>query len=57
MNFGGFPRPELNVVFDINDFDETCPAPFERDLKRVATGFPRELKTDTGICKLKAALR
>ena len=36
MNFGGFATPERNVVFDINDFDETLPAPFEWDLKRLA---------------------
>ena len=36
MNFGGFATPERNVVFDINDLDETLPAPFEWDLKRLA---------------------
>jgi hypothetical protein len=36
MNFGGFATPERNVIFDINDFDETLPAPFEWDLKRLA---------------------
>jgi len=35
MNFGGFATPERNVVFDINDFDETLPAPWEWDLKRL----------------------
>jgi len=39
MNFGGFATPERNLVFDINDFDETLPAPFEWDLKRLATSF------------------
>jgi Uncharacterized protein conserved in bacteria (DUF2252) len=34
MNFGGFATPERNIVFDINDFDETLPAPWEWDLKR-----------------------
>jgi uncharacterized protein (DUF2252 family) len=29
MNFGGFATPERNIAFDINDFDETYPAPFE----------------------------
>lgn len=29
MNFGGFATPERNVLFDINDFDETLPAPWE----------------------------
>ena len=36
MNFGGFATPERNVVFDINDLDETLPAPWEWDLKRLA---------------------
>ena len=35
MNFGGFATPERNVVFDINDLDETLPAPWEWDLKRL----------------------
>lgn len=39
MNFGGFATPERNIVFDINDFDETCEAPFEWDLKRLAASF------------------
>jgi uncharacterized protein (DUF2252 family) len=37
LNFGGFATPERNVVFDINDFDETLPAPWEWDVKRLAT--------------------
>ena len=37
MNFGGFATPERNVVFDINDFDETMPGPWEWDLKRLVT--------------------
>ena len=37
MNFGGFATPERNIVFDINDLDETLVAPFEWDLKRLAT--------------------
>lgn len=39
MNFGGFATPERDLVFDINDFDETLPAPFEWDLKRLAASF------------------
>lgn len=39
LNFGGFATPERNLVFDINDFDETLPAPFEWDVKRLATSF------------------
>jgi uncharacterized protein (DUF2252 family) len=33
-NFGGFATPERNLVFDINDFDETFPGPWEWDVKR-----------------------
>lgn len=39
LNFGFFATPERNLVFDINDFDETHPAPWEWDLKRLATSF------------------
>ncbi|MBY0356828.1 MAG: DUF2252 domain-containing protein [Candidatus Obscuribacterales bacterium] len=39
LNFGAFATPERNVVFDINDFDETLPAPWEWDLKRLAVSF------------------
>jgi len=37
MNFRGFATPERKVIFDINDLDETLPAPWEWDLKRLAT--------------------
>src|SRR5215470_2406427 len=37
LNFGGFATPERNIAFDINDFDETLPAPWEWDVKRLAT--------------------
>lgn len=39
MNFGGFATPERNIIFDINDFDETLPAPWEWDVKRLAASF------------------
>jgi uncharacterized protein (DUF2252 family) len=39
MNFGAFATPERNIVFDINDLDETLPAPFEWDLKRLAASL------------------
>jgi len=39
MNFGGFATPERNIIFDINDLDETLPAPFEWDLKRLAASM------------------
>ena len=35
-NFGGFASPERELVFDINDFDETAPGSFEWDVKRLA---------------------
>jgi uncharacterized protein (DUF2252 family) len=38
-NFGGFATPERRLVFDINDFDETLPAPWEWDLKRLAASI------------------
>src|SRR5262249_13469161 len=38
-NFGSYATPEGLPVFDINDFDETLPAPFEWDLKRLATSL------------------
>jgi len=39
MNFGLFATPERNLIFDINDFDETLPAPWEWDIKRLAASF------------------
>jgi uncharacterized protein (DUF2252 family) len=51
-NFGIFATPERNQVFDLNDFDETLPGPWEWDVKRLAAsiviagrnnGFPREI--------------
>jgi len=39
MNFGGFATPERRIAFDINDFDETLPAAWEWDLKRLAASF------------------
>jgi uncharacterized protein (DUF2252 family) len=39
MNFGGFATPERALIFDINDFDETHPGPFEWDVKRLAVSF------------------
>jgi uncharacterized protein (DUF2252 family) len=35
-NFGGFASPERELVFDLNDFDETLPGPWEWDVKRLA---------------------
>jgi uncharacterized protein (DUF2252 family) len=38
-NFGGFGSPERRLIFDINDFDETLHAPWEWDVKRLATSI------------------
>jgi uncharacterized protein (DUF2252 family) len=38
-NFGVFGSPERNLIFDINDFDETLPGPWEWDVKRLAASF------------------
>ena len=38
-NFGAFGTPERQLVFDINDFDETLPGPWEWDVKRLAASF------------------
>ena len=39
LNMGSFATPERRVVFDINDFDETLPGPWEWDVKRLAASF------------------
>jgi uncharacterized protein (DUF2252 family) len=39
LNFGMFATPERNLVFDMNDFDETLPAPWEWDVKRLGASF------------------
>jgi uncharacterized protein (DUF2252 family) len=38
-NFGVFASPERTLLFDVNDFDETLPGPFEYDVKRMAASF------------------
>ena len=38
-NFGAFASPERRLLFDLNDFDETLPGPFEYDVKRLAASF------------------
>jgi uncharacterized protein (DUF2252 family) len=57
-NFGGFAAPDRRLVFDVNDFDETLPGPFEWDLKRLVAsfavagrdlGFPREQRRDVNL--------
>src|SRR5271166_5575727 len=39
MNFGAFATPERRLIFDINDLDETLPAPWEWDVKRLVASF------------------
>jgi len=53
-NFGGFASPERRLLFDINDFDETLPAPWEWDAKRLAASVvlaSRELGMGGGRCR------
>lgn len=45
LNFGGFATPERQLVFDINDFDETAVAPWEWDVKRLAASFAIAART------------
>jgi hypothetical protein len=39
LNFGGFATPERRIILDINDLDETLPAPWEWDVKRLVASF------------------
>src|ERR1700748_1090341 len=39
LNFGLWATPERNLSFDLRDFDETCPGPFEWDVKRLAVSL------------------
>jgi uncharacterized protein (DUF2252 family) len=52
-NFGAFGSPERRVVFDLNDFDETLPGPFEYDVKRMAASFLIAAR-DNGFTKAEA---
>ena len=52
-NFGVYASPERQLVFDINDFDETLPGPWEWDVKRLATSFMiacRQQGFDSAAC-------
>ena len=52
-NFGVYASPERHLVFDINDFDETLPGPWEWDVKRLATSFMiacRQQRLDSSAC-------
>src|SRR5450631_94628 len=57
-NFGAFASPERRLVFDVNDFDETLPGPFEWDVKRLAAslavagrdnGFPAKARRKAAL--------
>ena len=62
-NFGGFAAPDRRLVFDVNDFDETLPGPFEWDLKRLVAsfavagrdlGFPRDQRRGVNMAVTRA---
>ena len=62
LNFGAFATPERDVIFDINDLDETLPAPWEWDLKRLAAsvvlaGRHIKLKQSESAAASRAAAR
>jgi len=46
LNFGAYATPERRVIFDINDLDETLPAPWEWDVKRLAASFVLACRDD-----------
>jgi len=57
-NFGAFMAPDRRLIFDINDFDETLPGPFEWDVKRLAASFAvagRALGLKTRQCRAAVA--
>jgi uncharacterized protein (DUF2252 family) len=65
-NFGLFASPERHLVFDINDFDETLPGPWEWDVKRLATsleiagranGYPTKTRRDIVLAAVGAYRR
>ncbi len=62
-NFGAFASPERRLVFDVNDFDETLPGPFEWDVKRLAaslavagrdSGFPAKARRKIALAAAEA---
>jgi uncharacterized protein (DUF2252 family) len=54
LNFGVFGSPERRLVFDLNDFDETLPGPFEYDVKRMAASFVIAAR-DAGFSRAQAS--
>src|SRR3712207_3408962 len=54
LNFGAYASPERALLFDVNDFDETMPGPWEWDVKRLATSLVvagRENGFDPADCR------
>jgi uncharacterized protein (DUF2252 family) len=56
-NFGVFGSPERRMLFDINDFDETNPGPFEWDVKRLAASFEAAGRDEGYAAKERRAVR
>jgi uncharacterized protein (DUF2252 family) len=52
-NFGVFASPERNLLFDLNDFDETLAGPFEYDVKRMSASFTIAARNN-GLSKAEA---
>jgi uncharacterized protein (DUF2252 family) len=42
LNFGMYAAPDRRLLFDINDFDQTLPTPFDSDVKRLGPGPYRD---------------
>ena len=57
LNFGFSGSPERNLIFDINDFDETLPAPWEWDIKRLAVSFAVAARDNDHADTTEAAIR
>ena len=53
-NFGEFATPERTLVFDVNDFDETLPGPWEWDVKRLATSLDLVVRLRTRSAAVRA---
>src|SRR5829696_8137294 len=54
LNFGAYASPERALLFDLNDFDETLPGPWEWDVKRLAASFVvagRDNGFDVAACR------
>ncbi len=55
-NFGFFGSPERHLIFDLNDFDETSPGPWEWDVKRLAASFEIAARDNGYTTKQRAAI-